>query len=956
MKKIISLSDAVPSEIALLKAINLEPEYLDKSVSELLAIVDKHFDVHKDNVINRVLDKLGVTEEDLADAKAFWSSLHEPISAYQDKTWDIDWNTAKTIGADDLISFNVTATAATSLFVDNATEALEKHHISIDASDIIVNHEVKLGGGAGASGTTNFGFVNVSAGGQYSGEIQVDAFSQYPQNEKVLDVFADYFFAPVKIWDVQDIEEKLQSGDAASVKGLRKLTIETEGTFQLNGGLKLGKAWALTGEGNNKDLSADISANLGISKAYQHTGKVYLSFEKVQSQQTGQPVICATVELGKSTLDKSAVNLDIDAEIKGLDKVAERYVNQLFNESDELVEFMQEWSKPASKIIGTGTSRLSDDKWYTPLAKLVLGTESVDAVTKELIDDELTEILDKHALSTNINSEKLARSTVEKLLDVFSIDSDSSLAVKARTALTERINDWKAELDTKIRDKLDGLSIDARSNLLKPLALLGENVTDLANQADDKVYQAVKNGIDQYQAFKEKLTKELTLSANIKLGLGVEVSKSRQTSEAQKITIEFNHSDNPTVRTLFKKLVIGDTRNAAKLAHTLAKQNLIHVTNDLAAFGQKHNSQISFSLDLAGINLSAVKNVNSELNIKVTNTGDVYIESEVSAVHVVKSFNESRKASVQLCYGLAQQALYKDEVGSLRVSYINSDKKAFRQSEMTDMLNSLKLSDNPYFREQGITVPNLINSSDIQSHIAWYNQEISDTRVTSSSFEITVPTDKELYDTLLTVNEDYAYRVTAQFWFGLMVRRNDKETVNVIMEAYADQVDVQPYLADVLRAMDGNHQLDSSRIRSVAEKHRRLGRSIQSLINGRWDKYFGMIENAHLAADSMRSIINAIHQIDQVIDDVENMSGDAKSKAEQLSQQLAPINKAIEQNLTRWIKVQGTLKGIFTQDVNKNLLCFYLILAKLTGKHEGFVRSLIAVSGKQDLRKIRVVV
>jgi len=956
MKKISSLSDAVPSKIALLKAIGLENEYLNKSISELLLIVNKHFDDQKDEVINRVLDKLGVSEEDLAEAKAFWATLNGPISTFEDQIWDVDWNTAKTLGTDDSISMNIAATASTSLFVDDASEAQHKHQITIDASDIIVNHEVKLGGGAGASGTANLGFVNVSASGQYSGEIQVDAFAQYPQNEKVIDVFANYFFDPVKIWDIEDVVDKLRSVDEVNIKGLRKLSIETEGTFKLNGGLKLGKAWALTGNGNNKDLSADISANIGFSKAYQHTGKVRLGFEKIKSPKTGQHVVCATVELGKSTLDKSAFTLDLDAEINGLDKVAERYVNQLFNEGDELVEFMQEWSKPASKIVGTGVSRLSDDEWYTPLAKLILGTESVDSVAKELLDDELSEILDRYALSTNVNAEKLARNTVEKLLDVFSVDSDSSLAIKARIALTERINDWKSELDDKVKEKIDGLSSDAKTKLLTPLASLGEDVANLVNQADEKVYEAVKKGIDQYQLFKEKVTKALTLSANIKLGLGVEASKLMQASEEQKITIEFTNSNDPSVRTLFKKLVIGDATNAAKLATTLAKKELINVTNDLVTLGQKRNSQISFSLDLAGIKLSAVKDVNSELNIKVTNTGEVYIESEVNAVNVVNGIYESRKASAQLCYGLAQQALYQDEVGSLQVSYSNTDKNVFEVKEIKKLLTSLKLSENSYLREQGITVPSLITSTDIQSHIDWYKGAVDDKRVTSSSFEITVPTDKELYDTLLKVNDDYAYRVTAQFWFGLMVRDDDKEIVSDIMEAYADEVDVNHNLTDVLLAMDDKHGFKSSRIRSRAEKHRRLSRRIQSINEENWKKYFKIIENTHLAGDSMRSIISAIHKIDQVVDAVKTMPGDAKSKADQLVQQLAPVNKSIEQSLARWIEVQGLIEGIFMQDVKKDLLCFYLVLAKLTGKDEGFVRSLIAVSGKQNLRKIRVVV
>jgi hypothetical protein len=957
MKRIVSLTDAIPADIAIIKGLLAENEYANKTIEQLLDLIDKHLTETKDEIISKVLDKVGLNEGDLKDAKKFWDLLNNPVNKLADKTWDIDWETSKSVGSSVPLSMNLSASASTTYTVNNKKEALEQHNIDISNSDVLINHEVKLAGGAGASINAAVSFVGIEVGAQYAGALEIDTFSQYPADTPTFTVFKEYFFEPLKIWDIKDIENALNYYDEdTQARGLRRVIINTKGTFKINGAITLGKAWALDGEGSTRELSAEINANIGFSKSYEHNGEIKLEFEKTKSQENGAQILSATAYLTESSLDTNAFNLDINANIKGLDKIAGKYVNKLLKEGDELVVFLEEWSQPASKIIGEASDRLSNDEWYTPIAKLMLGTTTADDVAKKLIDDELSEILDRGIQSPHLNSEKLARNAIEKLLDVFSVEGESSLVLSAKNELANKIDGWKTALDSELTEKIGHLTEATKTQYLQPLEKLGENVSSLASKADTEISDAIKKGLVEYQSLKQKITKALETSANIKLGLALDISKSNGASEEQKIRIEFLDTTHSMVNSLFKKLVLGDSTSASRILEILDKNGSVRIINQAVSLGHNSNSKMSFSLDLGGIKLSEIKNANSELNVKVTNTGEVFIESEVSAINQSDGFSEVRTASAQLVYGMAQQAMYPEEVGNLRISYTNVDKKLFRVGEMEDLLESLDISNNKRLKAQPITVPRLIDASKIEFHLNWYKQTRELKWASISSLEITVPTDKDLYEALLTVNVEKAFRVTCHFWYSLFISKGRKEIIGIIIKAFAEEEGIKPFLIDVLQAMKNEHDFSKTDILRSAERSKTWRREINKISPKEWKKQIQLLERIYDTADSMRVIFDAIHSIDDIVNSASTVSGDVHAQAKHLSDKLSALNHKIEKCLTRWIIVEGVIDDLFSQEINQTLLCFYLILAKLTGKDQGFIRTLITVSGKQEQKKIRIVI
>ncbi|MBL4765770.1 MAG: hypothetical protein JKX67_10940 [Colwellia sp.] len=957
MKKIVSMSDAIPADIAIVKALLAEPEFSNKNINQLLQLIEEHLAGAQDVVVNKVLEKIGLNEEDLKGATKFWQLLNIPIKELDDKTWDIDWDTSKSLGKSMPLTMNVSAFASTIYAVANKKEALEKHQVKIPNSDVLINHEVKLGGGIGASVNASASFIGIEVGAQYSGEMEIDTFSQYPADTTTLTVLQEYFFKPLKVWDLNDIEENLNYYDSDNQPlGLRKVSINTEGSFKINGALTLGKAWALAGKGKTKELSAEINANIGFSKTYEHTGKIKLDFEKVTSEKDGQPVLSVTAYLTDSSLHASAFNLDVNASIKGLDKVAEKYVNKLLKEGDKLVSFLEEWSKPASKIIGETSDRLDNDNWYTPIAKLVLGSASADEAAKKLIDNELAEILDRNIQSPHLNSDKLARTAIDKLLDIFSVEGESTLINKARIELSSNIDDWKKDLDTELTQQINHLSVTAKIKFLQPLESLGENVTSVAAKTDTEIYTAIKKGLAEYQSLKEKISNALETSANIKLGLAFEAAKSHGISDEQKIKIEFLDTNNTLANTLFKKLVLGDSASASRILVTLEQEGSIRVINQAVSLGYSSAAKMSFSLNLGGIELSEIKNANAELNIKVTNTGEVFIESEVSAINISSGLSEVRTASAQLVYGLAQQAMYPDEVGNLRISYTNVDRKLFSVNEMEGMLESLDFSENKRLKAENIKVPSLINPSNIEEHLNWYKQVKKLKYAGISSLEITVPTDRDLYDTLLTINTDNAYRVTCQYWYSLFISKNNKRFIDTIMAAYAEEKQIKPHLTSVLENMKNATDFKRKGLLEIAMRSKRWGGEIDKISSVAGKKYVRLLKKIYETADSMRVIFAAIHSIDDIVKSTDTVAGDLHARAKYLTEQLNPLNEKIENSLKLWIKVDGIIDDLFSQEINQSLLCFYLILAKLTGKEQGFIRTLVTVSGKQNQRKIRIIV
>ncbi len=64
MKKIVSLSDAVPADIAIIKELLAQSDFSNKTIDQLLELIDKHLTDTKDDLITKVLEKIGLNEED----------------------------------------------------------------------------------------------------------------------------------------------------------------------------------------------------------------------------------------------------------------------------------------------------------------------------------------------------------------------------------------------------------------------------------------------------------------------------------------------------------------------------------------------------------------------------------------------------------------------------------------------------------------------------------------------------------------------------------------------------------------------------------------------------------------------------------------------------------------------------------------------------------------------------
>jgi len=295
-------------------------------------------------------------------------------------------------------------------------------------------------------------------------------------------------------------------------------------------------------------------------------------------------------------------------------------------------------------------------------------------------------------------------------------------------------------------------------------------------------------------------------------------------------------------------------------------------------------------------------------------------------------------------------------VGNLRISYTNVDRKLFSVNEMEGMLESLDFSENKRLKAENIKVPSLINPSNIEEHLNWYKQVKKLKYAGISSLEITVPTDRDLYDTLLTINTDNAYRVTCQYWYSLFISKNNKRFIDTIMAAYAEEKQIKPHLTSVLENMKNATDFKRKGLLEIAMRSKRWGGEIDKISSVAGKKYVRLLKKIYETADSMRVIFAAIHSIDDIVKSTDTVAGDLHARAKYLTEQLNPLNEKIENSLKLWIKVDGIIDDLFSQEINQSLLCFYLILAKLTGKEQGFIRTLVTVSGKQNQRKIRIIV
>ena len=259
-------------------------------------------------------------------------------------------------------------------------------------------------------------FINISASLAKAGELKLDTYFQAENNTPTYRALWAMFKAPVVPWSLKSVNALLTVPNDGTGLGYRACALKTGSSFTIQGEMGVGKSLVTQTDLKGNVIDIDFSAE--ISASHQHTITGDVSMFVTRHASSGKPLLKITIE--ETDERTNALNLALQAQIKGLDKLAGQYVEMLLSKGNKIVQWLEENSSPGAALLESLDSNVNKDKWYKPIASLALGQESVDDAVESLIGKELQNIIDRIPLSSEDDAEELADKPQRPLSEIIS--------------------------------------------------------------------------------------------------------------------------------------------------------------------------------------------------------------------------------------------------------------------------------------------------------------------------------------------------------------------------------------------------------------------------------------------------------------------------------------------------------------------------------------------------------
>ena len=878
------------------------------------------------------------------------------------------------------VGLSVGAEGSYNLNVLNRVSALELAKLDIAESDCLINQSVSAAYKVNASLAGTIEAINISASLAQAGELKLSTYFQVGANTPTYQALWLMYKTPVMPWSLPSMQVLLQQPTVTNkLAGYRACSMNTGTSFTLKGKMGIGKSLVTKSDLKGNLIEVDFSAEIGASREHTLSGDVSLLVTK----QAGSGKLLLKVTIEESNEQTNALNLALGAQIKGLDKLAGQYVEALLVKGDDLVKWLEDNSSPGEELVKSLQNTVSDDAWYKPIANLALGQTDVDDAVKALIDDELANLIDRIPLSSEEDAEELTDKVLTKLFDVFGVSDAASdtlkpLKDKAEATLSDKLKD----VQSKIKDQADEFAnkISGKTKQeLQPIAALGKEVSDALNNFNSQVEANFNLVISKYKAFKEKITKALEKSANIKLGLAYDELRKRSESLTHTLEILLEEPDSADVQTLYRSLVIGDEKKVSRLLPKLKQENKITIISESAAIQTIRNNTTTLGLSIIGNDINSLKDVMAQLNVEVDPSGNLFVRQEYKVSATASGLGETREAVLNLTYGIFQAAQNPDFVGSVGLDYTNSDDKLHSANEIMDFFDSLDFRDDKRFADfpGDVAVPVLIPQERIMPAITEYQKALSQTPAlyTKSQISISLRASKQTYEKLLGLNANNLFN-SAIVYLVYLTKKNDiidpalknilklyevldsdyedynklftdltgsPTSTNISMNAIKNDLkkldDFQRLLGDIPKKSDGAKKYGWRAINATFEKYVKVARALSKL------------------PETLNAIETAVTKF--------SAGTSPKDDLVALNTQLKTLNKRFQKDLDEWVSVENIPKnwledlysklGIAQSGINLRLLSLFLLLQESIGEDEELFLTTITLSNAADDRRVIVV-
>ncbi len=908
-----------------------------------------------------------------------WEQISAPISSQTDGfnrniEFDKDYDTKFN---DFQIGLRVGAIGIYNINVLTKKQAQTLLKLEVADNECLVNQTLSAAYEVNASVAGAVNFINISASLAKAGELKLDTYFQVENNTPTYRALWAMFKAPVVPWSLKSVNALLTVPNSGAGLGYRACALKTGSSFTIQGEMGVGKSLITQTDLKGNVIDIDFSAE--ISASHQHTIAGDVSMFVTKHASSGKPLLKITIE--EADERTNAFNLALQAQIKGLDKLAGQYVEMLLSKGNKIVQWLEENSSPGATLLESLDNNVDKDKWYKPIASLALGQESVDDAVESLIGNELQNVIDRIPLSSEDDAEELADKVVTKLLDIFGA-SDSTAIESYREAAEQAL---QAELETlqqhlrQQADKFKQLIESEAKDVLKPVEALGKEVKQAVTQFDDDIEKNFNKIISKYREFKEKITAALEKSANIKLGLAYDDLRKRSTSLSHTLELLLEAPESPDVQTFYRSLAIGDDKKVARMLPTLLNTGKVKILAESTGIETMRNNTTTLGLSIIGKNITSVKDVIKQLNVKVDTTGNLYVKQEYKVTATASGLGETREAVLNMTYGIAQASQNPDFVGSLGFNYTNKDSKLHTVNEISEFLYSLDFNDVPHFNNlpNDVSVPTLIPEYRKNIAIAEYNKIVTQapTQFTTSEICISLRASKQSYRKLLGVNGHNLFN-NAMTYLIYLTKRDDfyQEAMENIVEIYEELDSKYADYNELFSLLLGSPNSTNISLYTIKNDLRDLDSfkelmKRKSKLRYKKEKFFWLRVNSKLEkyaemAGALRTLPTTLNAIETAVDSFIVTPGQ-KADLEKLNATLKGLNKKFQRELDDWVEVDSIVKnaiddlyskfGWAKSSVNLRLLSFLLLLQETVGEDEELFLTTITLTNASDERRVIVV-
>lgn len=839
---------------------------------------------------------------------------------------------------------SVSADSHFSLGVLTEEEVESETALLVDDKSVLVGQEIFASLAATANAQGSYQIISLAAKAKAKGEIELDSYFQADKDQKTYSVLYAMYRRPLLPWSLKNMRDVIQQPDDDGYveNGYRAFSLRRNASLGLSGEIAIGKSISTVSEQSYNPVKVDVSAELGLSSQWSFDGKVELLLSKNDDDQ-----LVIDVNLLERDAKSRALKFDLNASVQGFDLLVKPHIKKLLGASDDIIEYLEEYSAPGQKIVDKVLENVNDDDWYAPLVEVLLGETSLDNTLNKLVKEEIIAAFEQTGFSPTRSSAELAQSTVDKLLVTFSIDEDKIPAQlnwpEVKASLTNKLSDEIAALQTRAQTKAEEIAQfvqDGIEEQLEPLKRLSNEVTEAIENFDTQVTERFEKITKAYQDFKAKITSALEKSADIQLKLQYQSATSNVEQEQESFRLVIINPQASGVEKLYRSLVLGDDKSSSVLINKLAASGDVKYTLNSFELSSNSTKRVSLGIDVFGFSTTNVHHVVSDLVVKVGPSGRVTLVHKYNVSDVANGFDEKRSALFNLSYGIAAAALDEGLTGAIGFNYQNRDNKLHTQKEIAQLLDSLTLTtkESQFLAERFQPIISVEEANVAKVAYRSYTSSASSSKIrfpankSHSELAVSMRSSADIFGRLKTLNGDVLFIEGLNALINAETSRKKRDKLKLLVEGLRAAPQAGNGLLDLYLQWEANGVVNNNEIKNTLRN---------TPYYEQLDKHWKILPGFKSLLRQAASLYHLVEELKNITDYIDTNVSEAnvplgQQEAEQLMTFLKASNDKMEGHLDEWIEVNSAFRdwfidfassfGVNIGGLNATLLSFMALL------------------------------